>query len=205
MAATTKKPRAAATTKKPRADGPIKIEYVSGDKTSKRLIAGVSSIVITDKATSKKSSFDLEQIGEETVNALALRAVSKIIDSYVRNTFDPATNNATALVAAAVKKINAGDIYTSISGGKPGKTFDVEMWVETIQMAAQRKKKTPTDRQLSDLRVKLMATDGKERTQMLLAWMRDPVIALAFAEVKAKRLKAVKVTAGGYDAFDNMF
>lgn len=190
-----------------RGEGPIVVRFIEeGGNETKRISDKLESIQVANKA-GKNISLDLAELPDDVIAALAGFAVAKMVEVYARNHADPEKPE-TVLTLAQEKfsQLKEGKFYTRAEGGKAGRTFDFDMYVEIMKRALTSAKRKWTKQMLADYRAKLEAMAGKERTGHILKFMKDPHYKLAAAQVKAEYAEQEAARAdSGSNAFDELF
>lgn len=184
-------------------EGPYSIAFVDMEnKEHPRVPANVHSIKIALK-DGKSQTFALEfQPG--IIKQLAAEGLKRRLDASVRNGIG-GEKSALVIAGEVHKAIEDGKLGApKREGGKggPGRTFDYDMYVSSIERTAQimkqsnPKAKLPSKQDLANLRTKLEAMSTQERNEKVKQWKQNTAFNVAFAQVKAEALsKNSKVTA----------
>lgn len=203
----------ATTEKKTRGEGPVRVTYANASaKDHKRVPVDVTHIVVADPH-GKAVEFNLSDLPEKTIMALAAIGAATRAKTYVNNNIDEELNGSdvTDLAKKVLEDLKSGKLYNGASeGGKAkGKPFDADMWVEAVRLGAEarRKKdpnaKVPSTQDLANIKNKLEKLAGLERTAFIQKhFMASPFIKSAYESLKAKKRVA---DASTEDVLDSLF
>lgn len=180
-------------------DGPVIVSYISSkNEESSRVSADVEQIKVADRH-GKSKLYAVNSVGASAMKQLAAFALAKKIDLYVRNTSDG--KDVLACADAQIANLKDGKFYAKGEGkGGPGRSFDTQLWIDTIVATAQQKKKPLTEKQIDQFGAKLMSLGGKERREFCNKLLSDPVFKVCQLNIKSKRASAEAKKGSDYDA-----
>lgn len=180
-------------------DGPVVVSYItSKNEESSRVSVDVEQIKVADRQ-GKSKLYPVSIVGAAALKQLAAFAFAKQLDLYIRNTTDG--KDVLACADAKVASLKEGKFYTKGEGkGGPGRSFDIELWVDSLIATANQKKKPASEKQLENFRLKMMSLGGKERREFCNKLLTDPVFKVNKKSIELKRASADAKKGGDFDA-----
>jgi len=195
--------------KKTRGDGPVVVMYIDAqNKEHKRVPADVVQVKVTGKDGKAGKTYAIDSLPVGVRNQLAAFAFARRADIFIRNSVDDDGKvNVLDKADEVFNSLKEGKFYSRGEGkGGPGRTFDIDLWVETMKVAAAKKGTPATPKQLTTFKSKLEAMQGKDRSTFLMKLTKDPNVKLAKLEIEAKKLGGKKAsTSDDYNALSDAF
>lgn len=176
-------------TKAKRKPGPISFKYLNEKgETVPKMPSDVSAVIAVDAAGVEKNiALDLSP---EVMRSLAVWALVKKADIYVRNTIDTEKpDNALELVQSIIDDIKSGKKTKDASKSASGRKFDVEFWIDVLRSMAEQQGKIADAGKLEDFRMKLEAMEPKARTAYLTSLERNEQFKITVVKLRAAKAK----------------
>lgn len=181
---------------------------------SNRIPTAVTAVRVKS-ADGKAKTISPKDIPANVLLQLAVDGMRKKLNFFLKDVTKNNVGEVHTITDEFVKVAKDATLYIPKEGGGPGRSFDVEFWLDVLARTAEirvkagnPKAKLMTEKTRAEARTKLLAMTPDERKEKQKTWESDKVFKNAAVQVRAERAKAkmsAEDVSGEYDASADLF